>query len=430
MVKDSNLDMTASTLNDQKLKDLAQLAKKKGISGWHSMRKEQLIRALLKLVKEKEAALAAKKSISPKSTSKQTATKPTVAKQPQPSIKRVGAKQTDAIKSVASTAKSSNRIRAEVATSTKSSRIRKPVKPEPFSSDSPIAKKIRADRELNENRKNLAYICAAEQNEHPPQTDRLVLVVRDAFWLQAYWEITKATVARAKVALDGSWHLARPAIRLLEITSDGNTNRVEKIVQEIEIHGGTQNWYVQIKRPARAFRVAIGYAVPDGRFHLISKSNQVVPPSSTATTVDEHWTDLTNDAERYYATSGGYDPSAVSGDLQAVFEEKSRRPMNAPAFERLGSGINGCEREFEFQVDAHLVVYGNTSRDGNVTINGDPVRLQSDGSFSLKIDLPDKRQVLPIIASSRDGTQQRTTVLAVERNTKVMEPMSSDVESM
>ncbi len=37
--------------------------------------------------------------------------------------------------------------------------------------------------------------------------------------------------------------------------------------------------------------------------------------------------------------------------------------------------------------------------------------------------MPERRQVLPVVASSRDGVEQRTIVLAIERNTKVMEPV-------
>jgi hypothetical protein len=40
--------------------------------------------------------------------------------------------------------------------------------------------------------------------------------------------------------------------------------------------------------------------------------------------------------------------------------------------------------------------------------------------------LPDKRQVLPVVASSADGIESRTVVLAVERNTKTMEPIVLD----
>jgi hypothetical protein len=37
------------------------------------------------------------------------------------------------------------------------------------------------------------------------------------------------------------------------------------------------------------------------------------------------------------------------------------------------------------------------------------------------MSLPDRRQVLPVVASSPDGVEQRTIILAVERNTKVLE---------
>ena len=42
--------------------------------------------------------------------------------------------------------------------------------------------------------------------------------------------------------------------------------------------------------------------------------------------------------------------------------------------------------------------------------------------FTARLSMPDRRQVLPVVASSADGVEQRTVVLAVERNTKVMEP--------
>jgi hypothetical protein len=40
--------------------------------------------------------------------------------------------------------------------------------------------------------------------------------------------------------------------------------------------------------------------------------------------------------------------------------------------------------------------------------------------------LPDRRQVIPVIASSADGVEQRTIILAVERNTKVLERVTRD----
>ena len=52
--------------------------------------------------------------------------------------------------------------------------------------------------------------------------------------------------------------------------------------------------------------------------------------------------------------------------------------------------------------------------------------MESDGSFMVRFNMPDRRQVFPIVACSVDGTQQRTIVLAVERNTKVMEPVARE----
>jgi hypothetical protein len=361
---------TAASLKAHTSKDLAQMAKKKGVTGWHSMKKDQLVKALLKVAKQKE-----KEKVSSSRISKPKPKKTKTAKSP---------------------------------------------------SDSMIAKRIRVEREREENLKNLAEATKMGKRTDPPESDRVVLVVRDAFWLQAYWEITRPTVQRAKVALNGYWHSAKPVLRLLEITSDGNTNSVETVVDEIEIHSGVNNWYIQNKNPGKIYRIAIGYSAP-GKFHLICKSNQVKPPSAKGAEFDDHWTDITNDVEKYYTLSGGHDAKSVSCELQAIFEEKSRQPMNAPAFERLGSGINQDAANFNFQVDAHMVVYGATDPQANVTIGGEPVRLQNDGSFVLRLDLPDRRQVLPVVASSRDGTQQRTTVLAVERNTKVMEPVTNEL---
>ena len=80
-------------------------------------------------------------------------------------------------------------------------------------------------------------------------------------------------------------------------------------------------------------------------------------------------------------------------------------------------------------MDAELIVYGVTDPNAYVTLRGEPVRLQPDGTFSMRFSLPNRRQVLPVVASSGDGVEQRTIVLAVERNTKVMEPILREADS-
>ena len=185
--------VTATSLKAHTSKDLAQMAKTKGVAGWHSMRKDQLVKALLKIAKQKEK----EKNLRSPSRSKSTRG-------------RSGS---------------------------------------PKSTESVIAKQIRSERQRRENRKNLAASCELGKRDIVPESDRLILIVRDAFWMQAYWEITRATVQRAKVALSGYWHTAKPILRLLEISSDGNTNSVENIAQEIDIHSGVNNWYINCPKP-------------------------------------------------------------------------------------------------------------------------------------------------------------------------------------
>ncbi len=61
-----------------------------------------------------------------------------------------------------------------------------------------------------------------------------------------------------------------------------------------------------------------------------------------------------------------------------------------------------------------------------VTLQGEPVQLRPDGTFTVRFSLPDSRQIIPAVAASPDGIEERTIVLAVERNTKELEPMIHD----
>jgi uncharacterized protein len=83
-------------------------------------------------------------------------------------------------------------------------------------------------------------------------------------------------------------------------------------------------------------------------------------------------------------------------------------------------------RDFHFQIDAELIVYGTTEPNARVTLQGEPVQLRADGTFTVRFRLPDSRQIIPAVAASADGIEERTIVLAVERNTKELEPMIHD----
>ena len=114
-------------------------------------------------------------------------------------------------------------------------------------------------------------------------------------------------------------------------------------------------------------------------------------------------------------------------DLRDLFEERLRRPMNSLALQNLATAaLPSLGRDFHFQIDAELIVYGTTEPNARVTLQGEPVQLRPDGTFTVRFSLPDSRQIIPAVAASADGIEERTIVLAVERNTKELEPMIHD----
>jgi hypothetical protein len=238
-------------------------------------------------------------------------------------------------------------------------------------------------------------------------------------------------MARAQAALGQEWHGARPMLRVLQLENAMQAAPSERVVREIAVHGGVKNWFIDVREPLRC-RVEIGYRTPSGRFHALARSNAVsTPAASQGDTLDAHWGDIAGDCERIYAMSGGFSPENNSPELQELFEERLRRPMGPPATSEVAGDQEDGETQqpvdFQLEIDAEMIVYGATQPDAYVTLQGEPVKVQADGTFRVRVEMPNKRQVLPIVASARDGSARQTVVMAVERNTKAMEPYGRDM---
>ena len=271
----------------------------------------------------------------------------------------------------------------------------------------------------------------------PPQAlghgfdkDRIIAMVRDPYWLHTYWELSRSTLGRAQAALGQDWHTARPMLRLMDVTSEDTTSASERHVRDIEIHGGVNNWYIDVANPPRSYRVDVGYLSRRGKFFVLARSNVVsTPKAGVSDMTDENWSSVHDHFQKIYHQSGGANGSASSRDLREVFADKLRRPMQSFSLANFGTGalpLHGPTDGFHFEIDAELIVYGTTEPNAKVTLQGEPVQLRPDGTFTVRFSLPDSRQIIPAVAASPDGVEERTIVLAVERNTKELEPMIHD----
>jgi hypothetical protein len=366
--------MTADALKDWNKKDLAQLAKEQGIPGWHAMRKDQLIRALTRPHTPTSSSRPSKNGLSRTAAAALARRKKTV-KEPRGAPRR--------------------------------------------------RKRSVGDHP------STAPVTPTQTLDHACQKDRIIVLTRDSYWLHAYWELSRTTLARARAALGQEWHQARPILRVVDVSSEDTTSSAERHIRDVCIHGGVNNWYIDVLEPPRSYRVDIGYLSKRGKFYVLARSNVATTPRAGVTdTLDENWANVQKQFERIQ--NGSVNGNGSSNhhsqiDLEDLFEERLRRPMASASLQNLATtALPPLGRDFHFQIDAELIVYGTTEPNARVTLQGEPVQLRSDGTFTVRFTLPDSRQIIPAVASSADGSEERTIVLAIERNTKELEPMIHD----
>ena len=384
--------MTTSALKSYTTKDLAQLAKKRGVLGWHTMKKDQLVRAIVRLAKKnpspRKAAVAKKV---PLTNGRRTspATNLPLANRPKQVLRSLNGNGTP--------------------------------------TNSRVLKRIQDERDRVSQTKDLAGSYSHIKNGI--LKDRLVVMVRGPYWLHCCWDIVPQSVQRAQAAMGQDWHSASPVLRVLKV-DPSTSGASECIERDIKIHGRVKNWYIDVADPQQNYRVEIGYASPNGRFFGLARSNVVSTPApDRGDLMDPHWTDVAENCEKIYAMSGGYAAEGANQELQELFEERLRRPMGSPLVTRYGAGADGLvhrDRQLKVELEDELMVHGATHPDAYVTLQGAPINVRPDGSFTVRCDFPNRRQVIPVVISTRDGAQQRTVVLAVERNTKILEPVVRD----
>ncbi len=438
---------TAGSLTDRSKKELAELARRRGVRGWDGMDKPALLKALSKAPVAakpvaKPAKIAAKptvkvaakvtkvKNAQPEKTTPVRPAQPVKATAPKPKPKVV-AKNSTAAKPgakakpaapVASKPTANGSHKAPAAQVTKSL-----VQPKPApAAAKPVTKPLVSPRES-------AKDATANKPFNPVTKDRILLAVSNPYWLNAYWELSSHSVQRAEAALRQDWHGAKLIIRLFDVTSGDTTSTSETPIRDIMLHGTGQNWYIDVPQPPRAYRADIGYVSKRGDFYVLARSNVVTPPKAGAGEsvegMDAGWDDddAKWKAERILAMSSGFESSG-NQELRELFEERLGRPLGPPKQTAFGTGAvpPGSVKKFFFEIDAKLIVFGRTDPAAHLTLNNDPIKLNSDGTFRMTFNLPDSRQIIPAVAASADGVEERTIVLAVERNTKHLDPMIHD----
>ena len=115
---------------------------------------------------------------------------------------------------------------------------------------------------------------------------------------------------------------------------------------------------------------------------------------------------------------------SIRSQLTGEFSSLAPAQFSLAVAERVEGSVSspfgGAPRgkEFWFNVNAELVIYGATEPDAKVTIGGRDIKLRADGSFSYRFALPDGHYELTVMAVSVDQSDARTAELKFSRDTE------------
>jgi uncharacterized protein len=295
-------------------------------------------------------------------------------------------------------------------------------------------------------------------------TGHLFLTARDPHWLYVYWDLNWQQMADSRgQAADG-----RLLLRIFE------KNHADPF-QVLTLGHDSSNWYIPVNKAATTYRAELGFWRHDGQFHVISHSRETTTPPDTISPdttarfatipIDISFHELFQiirghmregealaDALHRLQLAGFRFPfklglelgpwtSDQAAELQRIlggdlfrriqmgsFEitEWLRRRLQeelssgmSSAFSPSGSSWSGApQKGFWFAVNAELIIYGATEPTAKVTIDGKPVKLRSDGTFSFQYAFPDGQYKLPVVAISAAGDDQREVQLTFERQSR------------
>jgi len=140
--------------------------------------------------------------------------------------------------------------------------------------------------------------------------DAITLMIRDPYWLYAYWELTQERGRELRDILgEDEFATSRLVLRVYDVT--GTDMSAPNEHYDIDVSPESRNWYVNVMRVERDYSVDIGVIAPDGSFILIARSRRVsLPPIGPSAVIDEEW--VTVDALGHIYRQAEEPPDSVS----------------------------------------------------------------------------------------------------------------------
>lgn len=262
---------------------------------------------------------------------------------------------------------------------------------------------------------------------------RLVVLVRDPEWLFLYWEIGSAD--RDMLGMAPEHFINSLVVRLHDVTEVEEFNGVNSVNwYEIPVGGSAVSWYVHLPKVDREWVAELGVLNEEGEFIQICRSNRARTPRNTFSELeDAEWMNISEEFHEILARSADVsleERSSISTEaalrrivqrLRITLSGQEGSPGGSDSFRarhgRAKVGGNGAP-DLPLTVRTELIVSGATDPSARLTIQGMPVELRPDGSFTTRFELPDGEQVIDVRATNTDESITREIVPVVQKETR------------
>jgi hypothetical protein len=372
----------------------------------------------------------------------------------------------------------------------------------PQATGTKVAKKVTPKKETNPQKVTFPQ----ESYQLPPNYNgtRITLMVKDPFWIYAYWEISVLSLEELKSRLsEDERNNAQLVVRLYDVTLRDFNGYNANSFFDIEVGYEANNWYINLWTDYISYIAEIGLRIHGGKFFPLARSNQVhTPRMSYSPRTEAVWMKVT-DEERsapfvvsrpasarrdirgrpsqpaepkkkrvYYLSEQDLRLyySKLSPLLRDIISARlSERPTGESGLPRYSFVLEGDSdeertlllsrlpesffikrittgaseslvildhrkhvagslfaseslakpkgRNFFFELNTELIVYGRTEPDARVWLGNKKIALNPDGTFAMRFALPDGKIPLEFKAESADKEETRNIDTYVERNT-------------
>lgn len=291
---------------------------------------------------------------------------------------------------------------------------------------------------------------------------RIVLLPRDPRWAYVYWDVPNEH--KQALRYQGG---SRLALRFYDVTDIDINYQSPHSLQQFECSELAREWYLPVPVSDRDYMAEIGYVCDDGRWLMLARSAAMrIPPVYPSDWIEDKFLTIQfNDELRgrtfaklvppsqkaaqagqagdnpiyddIFARAQSTEAMRVAGSLFGSMHQVPEQAISSFVFPSgagmwalpTASGINMSgaglfasappikPRKFWLVADAELIVYGATEPDATVTIDGKPIKLNSDGTFRFQMSFQDGVLRYPIVAVASDGEQTRSIHMDFERQT-------------